>query len=108
MKCQARRIIEDKVTTQEEELLIAQNATEEIQRSLRKSLLQTTEKETELKEKNTEIVELRNEIDKKDNEIEKLHREDTSLGGSLEIERRNRQKQLSELTAKEGELRLLK
>ena len=36
---------------QEEELLIAQNATEEIERLLRKSLLQSTEKETELKEK---------------------------------------------------------
>jgi septal ring factor EnvC (AmiA/AmiB activator) len=55
-----------------------------------------------------EITELRYDSDRKDEEIERLRKEDSSLGGSLEIERRSRQKQLAELHARDGELMLMR
>jgi hypothetical protein len=62
----------------------------------------------QLREKMKEITELRYDSDRKDEEIERLRKEDSSLGGSLEIERRSRQKQLAELHARDGELMLMR
>jgi hypothetical protein len=63
---------------------------------------------SQLREKMKEITELRYDSDRKDEEIERLRKEDSSLGGSLEIERRSRQKQLAELHARDGELMLMR
>lgn len=63
---------------------------------------------SQLRERTKEVTELRYDNEQKNNEIEKLRREDSSLGGTLDLERRNRQKQFSEMQLKEGEIRSLK
>lgn len=55
-----------------------------------------------------EITELRFDNEGKDEEIEKLRKEDSTLGGTLEIERRSRQKQLAELHTRDGEILFLR
>ena len=103
-----RRNTEEKLITQEQDIAANQAAAEDVQKQLRKALSQSSEREMEIREKMKEITELRYDSDRKDEEIEKLRKEDSSLGGTLEIERRSRQKQLAELHARDGELMFLR
>ena len=103
-----RRSTEEKLLTQEQDIAANQAAAEDVQKQLRKALSQSSEREVEIREKMKEITELRYDSDRKDEEIEKLRKEDSSLGGTLEIERRSRQKQLAELHARDGELMFLR
>ena len=103
-----RRNTEEKLLAQEQDISANQAAAEDVQKQLRRALAQSSERETEIREKMKEITELRYDGERKDEEIEKLRKEDSSLGGTLEIERRSRQKQLAELHARDGELMFLR
>lgn len=107
-EAKGRRNLEERSESQEQELLSVQNALEDTQKTLRKTTIQSSEKETEMREKQREITGLQIEIIAKQEEIERMRRDDSSLGGSLEAERRGRQKQLAELQGKDRELMLLK
>jgi chromosome segregation ATPase len=107
-EAKGRRNLEERSESLEQELLSVQIALEDTQKTLRKTTIQSSEKETEVRDKQREITGLQVEINAKQEEIERMRRDDSSLGGSLEAERRGRQRQLAELQGKDRELMLLK
>jgi chromosome segregation ATPase len=103
-EAKSKRNMEEKQSSQEQELLTLQSTLEDTQRLLRRAQQQNGEKDTEINERNHAIESLQVELARRQDDIDKLRREDNTMGNALEIERRARQKQLSELQARDGDI----
>jgi chromosome segregation ATPase len=86
------------------DFLAAQGNTEEVHRQLKRALSGASDRENELREKVRENSEAHQEIQRLKEEVSHLKRESSSLGDSLETERRGQHKQLTDLQSRDADL----
>ena len=99
-----RRALEERCDGLAKEAAALRAAADDAAAQARRAQQAGADKDLQLKERARELADAQAELSRRGEELERLRQEDTSLGGTLEVERRARQKASQDAQAKDGEL----